>query len=122
MYGCMGLFINNKWSNAQPVLVPFKTHLNSPPPPPHPNNFDMYTWIKPPHSPQRLSWTRVTRETDNCIIHYMSGSARSNATTAVQNKIEYIHDILFLKIVAGEVVDVENDDIPNILIQLSQLF
>lgn len=122
MHGRMGLLINNKCTNAETVLVPFKAPHNGTPPPPHPTQFDMHTWINTPHSPERLFWTRVTRETENCIIHYMAGSTRINAFAVTPNRTEYIGDVLFLKIIAGEVVDIDEDDIQEVLTHLNDLF
>jgi len=52
----------------------------------------------------------------------MSGHSRIGSSTIALSRIKYISDVLFLKIVDGEVVDIDDDDIQQVLIHLDEMF
>ena len=76
-----------------------------------PDLFSFETWIKEPVAPPNLYWTRVTKQSANYIVHYMLASTRSFSSASLGTRIEYVGDILMLKIEDNHVVSVSDADV-----------
>ena len=119
-HGRVGIYIGNKWTTARAVPVPFKEERDDPLALAHPDLFCFETWIKEPGAPPNLYWTRVTKQCANYIVHYMVASTRPFSSGALATRIDYIGDILMLKVEGNSVVSVENTDIDEALEVLEQ--
>jgi hypothetical protein len=75
--------------------------------------FSIDTWIQPPIAPANLLWTNRCKMTSTFILHYMS--ATSSSSTSAMDRIEYIGDILLLKVENNHVINAQWDDLDLIL-------
>ncbi|KAF8322960.1 hypothetical protein F5887DRAFT_1026951 [Amanita rubescens] len=112
-HGRVGIYITNKWTSPRMVPVPFKEPMQSTDARASPDFFSLDAWIKVPNTPPHFYWTRVTKQCDNYIVHYMMASTHSLSNSSLTTRIEYIGDILMLKLQGDLVVNVTDADLDH---------
>jgi hypothetical protein len=115
----MGIFIYNAWQSARTVPIPLKPSRGS-------NIFATLDslasdyWITTPCGPPSIAWAKVTKErASHALIYYSHQTLRSHNDGT--NAINLIGDILFVKLDNGDVVDVTDEDIVEILNDIDHL-
>ena len=107
--------------NTHVVPVPFKQPELVALQPTGPMDFLMETWITAPPNSHAITWIRVTKETEDYIIHYLCANEPLTGTTQHAERIEYVWDILVLRRKGGVVINVDDGDVDFVLDKIAGL-
>ncbi|KAF8344828.1 hypothetical protein F5887DRAFT_1075018 [Amanita rubescens] len=118
-----GVYVYNGWKSAYavPLLVQPDAQKTS-----GLRNFrklDVDYWVTKPADVLSRTWIRVLKEYTTCaVLYYASIPANTDGVPGYNPvsdmKVEDVGDILYMKLVDGEIVDVEDEEVNDVLLNI----
>lgn len=108
------------WKSANAVPIPIRSRATTSHGPNCTSILDIDYWISKPEEILSRTWVRVSKEYRTCAVYYYASlPANPDGPTGPDThgalRVEEVGDILYIKLADGEVVDVGDDELENVL-------